>query len=145
MTLNEFSANGIKRESILKTLISFALMVFYDFLIKPLLTNLLRYLQIPNVFSLLPPNTYLIGFIAFLYIHFRPGSNIDLILEQSDRRVIKISIEIKNKAEEERGKTRHGSEQWNELSEKIGAYDRHIGHYEKRIKARKRSPVDSSV
>ena len=144
MTLNEFLANGSKREIILNTLKSFALMVFYDFLIKPLISYLISSLQIPNVFSLLPPDSLLIGFIAFLYIHFRPGRNIDLILNQADRKIIEKSIKTRDRTEDERGKTRHGSEQWNELSEKIAFFDRHIGQYERRIKIRRSSKEDSS-
>ena len=139
MTLNKFLANGSKREIILNTLKSFALMVSYDFFIKPLISYLISYLHIPNVFSLLPPDSLLIGFIAFLFMHFRPGRNIDLILAQADRKIIEKSIKTRDQTEDERGKTRHGSEQWNELSKKIAFFDRHIGHYERRILARAKS------
>ena len=139
MTLNKGIANGSKREIILNTLKSIALMVFYDFLIKPLITSLISSLHIPNVFSFFPPDSLLIGFIAFLYIHFRPGRNIDLIIDQADRNIIEKSIKTRDQTEDERGKTRHGSERWNEYSEKIAFFNRQIGRYGKRILARAKS------
>lgn len=138
MPFIESLANGSKREIVLNGLKSIIPMVIYDFSIKPLIINFLIPLQIPSfLFYLLTPNSLLIGFIAFLYIHLRRGRNIDIILDQADKKIIEKSIKIRDKTEDERAKTRHGSEQWNELSEKIAFFDRHIGHYERRIKNRR--------
>lgn len=125
MNSNEFLE--LVRKFIINAVLSVLFTLIYDFLVYPFISD---------IFAIPLSSGLLIGFIFFLCLILLSGGEFANSILQADKRELQAFLKIRAEAEEERGKLRYGTAKWREVSDKLGFYDRHIGHYERRIEKR---------